>query len=786
QLRDFQNADWAERIAQAQVAKKLSQADLFGLLKDFPSLKTPNLAYRNRGDLTFEEVGAAWGFNAPGISQGMCLADLDNDGDMDVVMNNLNEEAGVCRNDSDRPRVAVRLKGLVSNTAGIGARMSVRGGPVERQDQEMICGGRYLSGDDEMRVFAAGSMTNQLTIEVTWRNGSRSVVTNAKPNRIYEIAEAGSAGGLARQSSSDFANGQAARAPTTPLFEDVSELIKHKHVEEPFNDFERQPLLPWRLSQLGPGVAWHDVDGDGREDLIIGSGKGGALAIYRNGQGGFTRMTNAAFSRTVSRDQTAIVGMGGLLLAGSANYEDGLTNGGCLRVYDVARGASGESVLGPLSSSGPLALGDIDGDGDLDLFIGGRAIAGRYPEPATSLLLRNEGGRFVLAERLEKFGLVSGAVFSDLDADGKLELILASDWGPVRVFKIVQEKLSEMTEKLGLAKWKGGWNGVTTGDFDNDGRLDIVASNWGLNSAYGATQTHPRHLYYADLDDNGILETIEARFDVGMGKEVPERGLKAVALALPLLRQTVPTFEAYAAGSVTEIFGAAMKSAPTLEVNTLASMVFFNRGDHFEGVALPREAQIAPAFGVCVGDMDGDGNEDVFLGQNLFATNLEMARNDAGRGIWLKGNGRGEFTAVPGQESGVMVYGEQRGCALADYDADGRVDLVVTQNGNATKLFHNTGPKPGMRVRLKGTTGNPTAVGASMQLIFGQKRGPLREIHAGSGYWSQDGAVQVLGTPEPPTKIVVRWPGGQATTSDVPSGAREIEVDSQGQVRMIR
>jgi hypothetical protein len=163
--------------------------DIFELMKNFPPLRTPDIAYRNRGDLTFEEVGAAWGFSTPDISQGMCLADLDNDGDMDVVMNNLNEEAGVYRNEGSGARVGVRLKGKGANTAGIGARITVRGGAVPRQDQEMICGGRYMSGDDAMRVFAAGSATNPLTIEVTWRNGTRSVVSNAEPNRIYEIAE---------------------------------------------------------------------------------------------------------------------------------------------------------------------------------------------------------------------------------------------------------------------------------------------------------------------------------------------------------------------------------------------------------------------------------------------------------------------------------------------------------------------------------------------------------------------------------------------------------------------
>ena len=660
--------------------------------------------------------------------------------------------------------------------------MKVYGGAVPVQSQEMICGGRYLSGDEAMRVFAAGSLTNEMRIEVVWRSGKRSEVGGVKANRVYEIDEAG---------STEVQSPKSKVQSSEPVFEEVSGLLGHAHQEEEFNDYERQALLPRKLSQLGPGVGWYDVDGDGWEDLMIGSGKGGKLGLYRNdGKGGFKRMSGAALDKVASRDQTTVLGVASGLLIGTANYEDGMTNGGRIRIYDLKRNVSGESILGQRFSAGPLALGDVDVDGDLDLFIGGRVVAGRYPEGADSLLMKNDGGNLVVGQRWEKLGLVSGAVFSDLDGDGKGELILACEWGPVRVFKNEGGKLvawdapvtinHQQSTLNGLTGW---WSGVNTGDFDNDGRQDIVVGNWGLNSPYRTSRGHPRKLYYGDFGGGG-MDLVEAYYEAG--KEVPERGLKAAGQALPWLRERVGSFEAYGKASLTELYGEKLKGAGKLEINTLETMVFLNRGGHLEGKALPQEAQRSPAYGVCVGDYDGDGQEDIFLSQNFFAVNPEATRQDAGRGLWLKGDGKGDFRAVPGQESGVKVYGEQRGAALCDYDADGRVDLVVTQNGAETKLYRNTGGRPGLRVRLKGPTGNPTGVGAMLRMETKGGLGPAREIHAGSGYWSQDSAVQVMAPPQPPAQIHVQWPDGKKTASPIPQSAKSVEINFDGSTKVIQ
>jgi len=574
------------------------------------------------------------------------------------------------------------------------------------------------------------------------------------------------------------------------LFTDVSAGIAHTHQDARFDDFERQPLLPFKFSQAGPGVAWLDLNGDGHEDLVIGMGRGGQPGVFLGDGGG-------KFQPVPEREGVSGPDDTAGLVAWAGGEGKGVVLG-AVAGYEVAQAAGLQSwqLVGPklvlarqslpMVSSGALALGDPAGDGRLVLFVAGGVLPGQYPLGAPSMLFRYQGGQWVPDRRnnvlLENLGIVNGAVWSDLDGDGFSELMLACEWGPVRVFRIRDGALAELTEAWGLAAHTGWWRGVSAGDFNGDGRMDLIVSNWGYNSPYRASPAQPLTFLHGQLFQPGVMEVIETEY-VG-GALQPRRQFMALANAMPFLFERFHSHQEYSEATVEQVLGDRLPLSRRVTVTTLASTLFLNTGTGFRVVELPREAQFAPAFSANVADFDGDGFEDVFLSQNFFATQPELPRMDAGSGLLLRGDGTGKLTAVPRAEAGLDVLGEQRGAAVADFDEDGRADLVVTQNAAATRLFRNTGAKPGLRVTLVGAPGNPAALGAVLRLHFASGPGPARELHAGSGYWSQDSLTQVLGLPARPEALWIRWPGGRATTTALPAGVREVVVDYTG--RLIR
>jgi hypothetical protein len=773
---DVMDADTREMIGNLPADSRWHQE-----LRLFPRLALHNVAFRNNHDLTFTEMAVRWGFaSAPSITHGMALGDLDGDGDLDVVTNRLNASPGLFRNDAGAGRIAVRLRGREPNTESVGSKIEILAQNLSLQTKEVSVGGIYLSSSDPLYTFATGA-ADTVTVRVRWRYGATATLPGLHANREYEIAEP------VRDSSTSARAVTRVTDTVRGLFRDVSTLLNHSHFETPYDDFARQALLPNKLSQLGPGVAWYDLNGDGSDDLIVGSGRGGRLTVFQNSGRRFRRVT---IGDAAPADETAIVVVPGnsgtaRLLVGQSNYE-APTRRGALALPSVVALQSKSAlswrqepvVPGDSASVGPIAAADYNGDGRLDLFVGGRAMPGGYPAPTTSRLYLNAGAEFVLDTANESIlngiGMISAAVFSDVDGDGHSDLLLAPEWGYLRIFFNRGGRFIEAPPSYGLREYSSRWNGIATGDVNGDGRLDIVATTWGRNTKYHVTKSNPVYMYYGGVP-------IEAQRDSAIGGIVPVAGFSRISAALPLIRQRVRTFSQFATATIDQLLGGETKESRRLMMNTVDHMVFINRGDRFVATPLPFTAQLAPAFYAGIADFDGDGKEDIFLSQNFFPTDIETARYDAGLGLLLRGNGTGGFTPLSARDAGIAVYGDQRGAAFADFNGDGRLDIAVSQNGADTKLFQNAGAKPGLTVRLAGPTTNPFAIGASIRVLYSDGHlGPTREVQASTGYWSSNSPTQVMGLAGDPHAVWVRWPGGTTSEAAILKGQRTVRISFPG------
>jgi len=750
--RDVNDHDFITFRAQAYfIASKKT------ILDQIPIVKISNYAFKNDGDLHFNDVTKDWGLDVPTFSNGAAYADLDNDGDMDMVINNINDEVLIYKNTAREKNkinsryLNIQFKGQPANINGIGAWADIYYNHGKHQVYENTPFRGYLSTIQNIAHFGLGKDSLLDSVVIRWQNGKKQVLQHVRADQVLKV---------------DISNAKIPYSFNGPkidnqsLFREVTRSVgvTYKHNEDDIVDFNVQKLLPHKLSQYTPAIAVGDVDGNGYDDMVIGgTSKYPAQVLLQQANGKFVQrdLLPKGFNNTMARvkDEGLLLfdadGDGNLDLyiasggyenqPGSPNYQD--------RIYlnDGKGNFKEQPDALPKNFTSKLCVkaADYNKDGKPDLFVSGRVDPWNYPKPVSSFILRNDSKKGHIkftdvtpsvAKDLQNIGMVCDAVFTDFDNDGWPDLILTGEWMPVTFLKNDHGRFKDVTGNTGISNKLGWWNSISAGDFRHTGRTDYVVGNMGSNTFYKGTDKYPAYITAKDFDNNGSYDAFPSLFikdKDGKMKEFPAQNRDDIIKQMIGMRAKFQNYKSFAVATMDSVITPEMrKGAIRLKANTNQSCYLRNDGNgKFTMIPLPVEAQISQLNGMVVDDFDGDGNLDIALNGNDYGTEVNTGRYDALNGLVLRGDGKGNFRALSILQSGVYIPGD--GKALVKLlGAKGNYLLAATQNKDVMKIFELKRPVNIVKLR-------PT----DMYAITKYKNGKTgkQEFYYGTSFLSQSG-----------------------------------------------
>lgn len=694
--RDTKNNDWRNKRKKAIAANggKLSKQQLYDFLLTAESNPVLNYMYKNNGNYTFSNVAKDWGFSEPSFTNGAVYADLDNDGDLDLVMNNIDKKAFLYENvNKSNNYLRVALKDTSHKGKHINAKVKITYDD-QLQFAEYYLSHGYQSSVEPYLHFGLGEISQIDEVEVEWLDGNVSIFKNVKANSVLNV-EYNSAPKATKT-----------KTAVNPKFIDITNFqsgVTYVHQENKYDDFAKEVLLPHRQSTLGPFISIGDVNADGLVDFYVGGALDQEGSIYfQQSNGKYARAIMPDFTKHSAFEDMGSVFLdvdndndldlyvtsgGGGEISSSKLFQDRLYLNNGAGVFTYSR----ESVPDIKESTSVVKAADYDKDGDLDLFVGGRTNPGSYPLPASSFILRNDGGKFVnvtesIANKLQDIGMVTGMEWIDVDKDNDLDIAMVGEWMPLTILKNTNGKF-KWSEKSVPAKTEGWWCSLAKADIDKDGDMDLIAGNIGLNNKFHFNTSKPLHVYANDFDDNGTLDIVLSKKYKEM--DVPVRGKECSSEQMPFIAEKFPTYLQFSTSSIEDIYGAdKIKESTQYSCFNSQSVVFKNQGNSFSMLPLPIEAQFSPINSTVIDDINKDGHLDLLVVGNNYYTEPETPQYDAGKGLFLVGKGDGSFIAkLQVEDTGFFVPEDARDIKRISLTQNNMPGYVIASNNSKLKFF---------------------------------------------------------------------------------------------------